>query len=107
MSANDLDTQYSEIRYKRNNKMEFLYFIENIIWSMYRISYSLFLTILLFLLGASIFLSLYNHSFILTGLLNDIANLINTLKLESIILILALAFIQVISNFINSYFKKD
>jgi hypothetical protein len=40
-------------------------------------------------------------------LLADVANAINTLKLESIILILVLAFIQVVSNFINSYFKKE
>lgn len=71
------------------------------------ISYSSFLIILLFLFGISVFLSLYNNLFMFTGLLADVANAINTLKLESIILILVLAFIQVVSNFINSYFKKE
>ena len=107
MSVNDSDNNLNELQDKRTKVLQSFYYVENIIWSLYRIAYSIFLTVLLSLFSVSVFLSLYSNSFILTGLLTDIANSINTLKLDSIILILALAFIQVISNFINSYFKKD
>lgn len=107
MSISDSENNFNELQGKRNNMLQSLYYIENVIWSLYRIAYSVSLTILLFLFGVSVFLSLYNNSFILTGLLADVANAINTLKLESIILILVLAFIHVVSNFINSYFKKE
>lgn len=107
MSINDSENNFNELQGKRNNMLQSLYYIENVIWSLYRIAYSVSLTILLFLFGVSVFLSLYNNSFMFTGLLVDVANAINTLKLDSIILILVLAFIQVISNFINSYFKKE
>jgi len=107
MSISDSENNFNELQGKSNNMLQSLYYIENVIWSLYRIAYSVSLTILLFLFGVSVFLSLYNNSFILTGLLADVANAINTLKLESIILILVLAFIHVVSNFINSYFKKE
>ncbi len=107
MSIFDSKTNSSELHEKHNDSLRSFYYVENILWSLYRIAYSLFLIFLLFLFGISIFLSLYNNSFMFTGLLADVANAINTLKLESIILILVLAFIQVISNFINSYFKKE
>lgn len=108
MSINDSENNGNELQgKKRHNMLQSLYYIENVIWSLYRIAYSVSLTILLFLFGVSVFLSLYNNSFMFTGLLVDVANAINTLKLDSIILILVLAFIQVISNFINSYFKKE
>lgn len=107
MSINDSENNLNELQDKRTKVLQSFYYVENIIWSLYRIAYSVSLTILLFLFGISVFLSLYNNSFMFTGLLADVANAINTLKLESIILILVLAFIQVISNFINSYFKKD
>lgn len=107
MSISDSENNFNALQGKRNNMLQSLYYIENVIWSLYRIAYSVSLTILLFLFGVSVFLSLYNNSFILTGLLADVANAINTLKLESIILILVLAFIHIGSNFINSYFKKE
>ncbi len=107
MSINDSENNFNELRDKRNNLLQTFYYIENIIWSLYRISYSLSLTILIYVFGASLLLSLYHNSFMFTGLLTDIAHSINTLKLESIILILVLVFIQVISSFINFYFRKE
>ena len=107
MNIDNSDTDLKDLHDKRNKTLERLYYTESIMWSMYRIIYCIFLITLMLLFGVSVFLSLYNNSFVFTNLLTDIVNVVNILKLESIILILVLALIRVISTFITSYFKKD
>ena len=101
------DIEEQKMITKRDARVAALNHTKHLVNLCYSILFLMWSIILLFLFGISVFLSLYNNSFMFTGLLADVANAINTLKLESIILILVLAFIHVGSNFINSYFKKE
>ena len=51
MSIFDPKINSSELHDKQNDSLRSFYYVENILWSLYRIAYSSFLIILLFLFG--------------------------------------------------------